>query len=364
MVADRDAFFMRKALLLAERGRGTTSPNPMVGALIVNGDGVIVGRGAHQYAGGPHAEVHALEDAGGAAHGATLYCTLEPCCHVGRTGPCAPLVVSAGVRRVVVATEDPNPDVSGGGLGLLRQRGIEVRTGVLARDAERLNAPFFTTMRRGRPFVTLKVALSQDGRVAAAAGVRTPLTGRSANRQVHRDRAEIDGIAIGSETVLCDDPLLTARGAYRRKALVRVVFDSVLRTPPNARIFGTLDAGPVIIVGSASAATAARRDALLAAGATVALVPGSDRIGAMLEWLARRGVQSLIVEGGPTLHQAFWDAGVVDRVQMYVTPHVLGSAGVPWRRSPSMVSAGALSERSVRLLGDDVLIEGYVHRAD
>lgn len=356
---------MRKALLLAERGRGTTSPNPMVGALLVSRDGVIVGRGAHQHAGGPHAEVFALEDAGEAASGATLYCTLEPCAHVGRTGPCAPLVASAGVRRVVVATEDPNPEVAGRGLGLLRQRGIEVRTGVLARDAERLNAPFFTAMRRGRPFVTLKVALSQDGRVAATTGAPTPLTGPAANRQVHRDRAEVDAIAIGSGTMLSDDPLLTPRGAYRQRSLVRVVFDSRLRTPPTARIFGTQEAGPIIIVGSPDAPAAAeRRDALTAVGATVSLVPGPDRIGTVLTWLVRHSVQSLIVEGGPTLHEAFWDAAVVDRVQMYVTPHVLGNTGVPWQRSPSMVRASALSERSVRLLGADVLIEGYVHRPD
>ena len=356
---------MRKALLLAERGRSTTSPNPMVGALLVSGDGVVVGRGAHQYAGGPHAEVFALEDAGEAASGATLYCTLEPCSHYGRTGPCAPRVASAGVRRVVVATEDPNPEVAGRGLGLLRQHGIEVRTGVLSRDAKRLNAPFFTAMRLGRPFITLKVAVSQDGRVAAAIGARTPLTGPAANRQVHRDRAEVDAIAIGSGTMLSDDPLLTPRGAYRRRSLVRVVFDSRLRTPPTARIFGTRDAGPIIIVGSPVAPAAAeRRDALIAAGATVSLVPGPDRIGTTLTWLAHHRVQSLIVEGGPTLHEAFWDAAVVDRVQIYVTPHVLGNAGVPWRRSPSMVSASALSDRSVRLLGDDVLIEGYVHRPD
>ena len=153
MVADPDTFFMRKALQLAERGRGTTSPNPMVGALVVDGDGVIVGRGAHEFAGGPHAEVHALDNAGAAAHGATLYCTLEPCSHTGRTGPCAPRVATAGIRRVVVATEDPNPQVAGRGLALLRDRGVEIRTGVLSRDAERLNAPFFTVMRLQRPFV-------------------------------------------------------------------------------------------------------------------------------------------------------------------------------------------------------------------
>lgn len=357
---------MRKALQLAERGRGTTSPNPMVGALVVDGDGVIVGRGAHEFPGGPHAEVHALTGAGAAARGATLYCTLEPCSHQGRTGPCAPLVADAGIRRVVVATEDPNPRVAGRGLALLRSRGIEVRTGVLSLDAERLNAPFFSIMRRHRPFVTVKIAISQDGRVAAAVGARTLLTGAAANRQIQRDRAEVDAIAIGSGTMLCDDPVLTPRGAYRSRPLVRVVFDSDLTTPPNARIFGTLNAGPVIIVGAAEAGVASpeKKDALVAAGATVELLPDRDRIPAALRLLADRGVQSLIVEGGPTLHEAFWNAAVVDRVQMYVTPHVLGESGVEWRRTPAVLNPGALSDRSVRLFGDDVLVEGYVHRVD
>ena len=365
MVADRDTFFMRKALRLAERGRATTSPNPMVGALVVDPEGVIVGRGAHEFAGGPHAEVHALAHAGEAATGATLYCTLEPCSHVGRTGPCAPLVAGAGVRRVVVATEDPNPQVSGRGLALLRQRGVEVRSGVLAHDAARLNAPFFTAMRQRRPFVTLKVALSQDGKVAAAAGERTALTGAAAARQVHRDRAEADAIAIGSGTMLCDDPLLTARGAYRARPLTRVIFDARLRTPPTARVFGTLDRGPVIIVGSPEMPEAgSRREALLSAGAIVELLPEADRLRTALQALTERGIQSLIVEGGPTLHAAFWNASLVDRVQMYVTPRVLGDSGLSWRRSPEMADVSMLADRSVRLLGDDVLIEGYVHRPD
>ena len=365
MVADRDTFFMRKALLLAERGRATTSPNPMVGALVVTDQGVIIGRGAHEFAGGPHAEVHALANAGDDAAGATLYCTLEPCSHTGRTGPCAPLVAGAGIRRVVVATEDPNPEVAGRGLGLLRERGVEVRSGVLAPEAEKLNAPFFTAMRHQRPFVTLKVALSQDGKVAAGAGQRTALTGAAANRQVHRDRAEVDAIVIGSGTLLCDDPVLTARGAFRSRPLTRVIFDGRLRTPPGARIFGTLDRGPVIIVGSPTAPDATRRaEALIAAGAIVELPPAEDRVTGALRRLAARNVRSLILEGGPTLHEAFWNAGVVDRVQMYVTPRVLGDSGVAWSDTPGLANVSVLSDRSVRLLGDDVLIEGYVHRPD
>ena len=364
MVADRDTFFMRKALHLAERGRGRTSPNPMVGALVVDADGVIVGRGAHEFAGGPHAEVHALGHAGAAARGATLYCTLEPCSHTGRTGPCAPLVADAGVSRVVVATQDPNPLVAGRGLSLLRERGIEIRTDVLAAEAARLNAAFFTVMTARRPFVTVKVALSQDGKVAAAPGARTPMTGAAAARQVHRDRAEVDAIAVGSGTVLADDPVLTARGAYRGRPLTRVIFDRRLRTPPAARIFGTLAAGPVIMVTSpiTEPETAARAAALRQAGAEL-VEHGGDDLAGVLTGLAGRGVTSMIVEGGTMLHQQFWDAGLVDRVQMYVTPHVIGEGGVSWL--PAVVVASpSVADRSVRILGDDLLIEAYVHRTD
>src|SRR5687767_7457423 len=205
---------MARALALAERGRGRTSPNPMVGAVVVDDEGVVVGRGAHEYAGGPHAEIRALDDAGERARGATLYCTLEPCCHTGRTGPCAPEIVDAAIARVVVATEDPNPLVSGGGIAHLRAHGVEVVVGVGRAEAERLNRYFFTGITERRPFVIMKAAVSLDGRIAAGKGVRTPLTCAAANRHIHRRRAEVDAIAVGSETVLVDDPLLTVRGTY------------------------------------------------------------------------------------------------------------------------------------------------------
>jgi diaminohydroxyphosphoribosylaminopyrimidine deaminase/5-amino-6-(5-phosphoribosylamino)uracil reductase len=355
---------MRKALQLAERGRGQTSPNPMVGAVVVDADGAIVGTGAHEKAGAPHAEVEALAEAGTSALGATLYCTLEPCSHFGRTGPCAPLVAGAGIIRVVVPTEDPNPQVAGRGLAFLRERGIAITTGVLEQEARRLNAPFFTVMQLRRPFVTMKIAVSADGKIAARAGVRTPLTGAVANRRVHRDRAEADAIAIGSETLLCDDPLLTARGAYRGRPLTRVIFDTRLRTPAASRIFHTLDAGPVIIVTSPEAVQdPSKVMALTTAGAIVQAVPGPDRIGRALQMLAEREMTSLIVEGGATLHRAFWDAGLVDRVQMYVSPQRLGPDGVDWLPFAVMTSP-RLTERTAQFLGDDTLLEAYVHRPD
>jgi diaminohydroxyphosphoribosylaminopyrimidine deaminase/5-amino-6-(5-phosphoribosylamino)uracil reductase len=357
---------MSRALALAERGRGRTSPNPMVGAVIVDDEGVVVGRGSHEVAGGPHAEVFALREAGDRARGGTLYCTLEPCSHTGRTGPCAPRVVDSGVHRAVIAIDDPNPLVAGRGIEHLRQHGIEVTVGVLADAAERLNAPFFTTMRARRPFVTMKVALSRDGRVAARPGTRTPLTGAAANRLIHRERAEVDAIGVGSGTVLADDPLLTARGAYRSRPLVRVIFDRSLRTPPSARLLSTLEAGPIIVMSTSheDPEGARRADALRAAGARVEAIPGSSGfLCGALESLAGLGVTSIVLEGGPTLHAAAWSAGLVDRVQMFTTPRTLGAGGLSWLDG-SVFSPDALSDRRTVRLGDDVMMEGHVHRPD
>ena len=363
-----DADFMAIALQLAERGRGSTSPNPMVGAVVVDDEGVIVGRGAHRQAGGPHAEVFALDDAGARARGATLYCTLEPCSHTGRTGPCAPRVADAGVRRVVVAGQDPNPQVAGRGLDLLRSRGIEVSVGVLQREAEHLNRAFFSVMRRGRPYVTLKAGLSLDARVASGRGRRTAVTGAESFIAVHRERAEIDAVAVGSETVLVDDPQLTARVAYRDRPLVRVVFDRRLRMTPAARLLQTLSAGPVILfTEDESPVSRKRRDELSEAGVQIEHVDSAGVsevfLRASLTRLAEIGVTSLVVEGGPTLHQAFFAASLVDRVELFVSPHPLGPDGVNWMNVPQSVVA-VLADRTATPLGDDVLIEGYVHRTD
>src|SRR5258708_22196284 len=227
-----DSHFMRKALALAERGRGRTSPNPMVGALVVDGDGVIVGRGSHGIAGGRHAEVIALEEAGARAQGATLYCTLEPCSHTGRTGPCAPAVVQAGIRRAVIAIEDPNLLVQGRGLAHLRDRGIEVTVGVEHAAAARQKAAVLTAMRRGRPHVILKAALSLDGRLAAAPGVRTRLTGAAANRRVRPQRGAVDAIGAGSGTLLAGDPPLPPRGPSRGRPVTRLSSSRAPRTLP------------------------------------------------------------------------------------------------------------------------------------
>jgi len=353
-----DADYMARALFHAARGRGRTSPNPAVGAVIVTPDGVVVGQGHHERAGEAHAEVHALNMAGARARGATLYCTLEPCSHTGRTGPCVERIAAAGIARVVAAVTDPNPLVSGRGFAFLASRGISVEVGVGGEGAARLNQPFFTLVRESRPFVTLKAAISLDGCIAEVRGQRTPLTSTAANRHAHRYRAEVDAIAVGVGTVIADDPLLTARGAYRDRALLRVVFDRQLRTPPGSRLLSTLDAGPVMIVSSPEAAARAElRKALEGRGAEILVAPGVRE--AFVE-LGERGVASLLLEGGAALHQAAWDEQVVDFVRLYVTPHVLGAAGVRFLNgNPFLFSE--LVERKVEPLGVDVLMEGYVH---
>lgn len=351
---------MNRALFHAARGSGRTSPNPLVGAVVVS-DAVVVGQGFHQRAGEPHAEIHALTEAGTRARGATLYSTLEPCCHQGRTGPCVSRIVEAGIRRVVAAVEDPNPAVRGRGFAYLRANGVEVDVGLSAESAVALNQPFFTLMREGRPFVVLKAATSSDGGIAEAPGRRTRLTAQEANRHAQRVRAEIDAIGVGSGTILADDPELTARGVFRARPLVRVVFDRRLRTPPAARVLSTVEAGPVIIVTCARAADRAElRRPLEARGAEIA-VADDDTFRSALHGIAERNVGSLLLEGGAALHAAAWDEGLVDFVRLYVTPHTLGAGALPLLPDRSF-STAELHDRRVLPLGDDVLIEGYVHR--
>jgi diaminohydroxyphosphoribosylaminopyrimidine deaminase / 5-amino-6-(5-phosphoribosylamino)uracil reductase len=351
---------MRRAIEHARRGFGRTTPNPVVGACIVSDEGVVLGQGAHERAGEPHAEVNALEEAGSDARGATLYCTLEPCVHTGKTGPCTERIIAAGIRRVVAAMEDPFPLVGGRGFAMLRAHGIEVQTGVGYDAAVRLNQPFLTTTREGRPFVILKAATSLDGRLAAAPGQRTQLTSARAVSHAHYVRAQADAIAVGSETILIDDPQLTAREVFRERPLVRVVFDRRLRTPAQARLLSTLSAGPVIILTAPESLPTERAQALEQAGARVIPVPRPG-IAAALSVLPSFEVQSLVLEGGALVQRAAWDEGVVDYVQLYVAPVWLGETGVPLLEDAAF-SPAALIESKIEQLGPDVLIEGYVHR--
>jgi diaminohydroxyphosphoribosylaminopyrimidine deaminase/5-amino-6-(5-phosphoribosylamino)uracil reductase len=356
-----DADYMDRALFLAACGRGRTSPNPMVGAVIVSASGIVVGQGFHERAGEPHAEVRALDLAGDRARGATLYCTLEPCCHVGRTGPCVDRIVDAGIERVVASIEDPNPAVQGRGFAYLRARGVDVEIGPGRETSTRLNQPFLTRMRDHRPFVILKAATSIDGYVAEAPATRTTLTSTLANRHAHAFRAEVDAIGVGVGTILADDPLLTVRGIYRERPLTRVVFDRRLRTPADARLLSTHEAGPVIIVTTAAARSDVKRR-LEARGAQIE-VAADESFRAALDRLGAREIGSLLLEGGAAMHGAAWDERLVDFVRLYVTPIALGSKGLPFLQHRAFTTSGLL-ERRVEALGSDVLIEGYVHRPD
>lgn len=354
-----DAGYMKRALFHAQRAAGMTAPNPLVGALVVTADGVVAGQGRHRRVGEPHAEVLAIDDAGARARGATLYVTLEPCCHQGRTGPCTRRIIEAGIARVVAPIQDPNPRVRGRGFAELRAHGIQVDTGVLAAEAERLNAAFILVQTEGRPLVVLKAATSLDARIAERPGARTPLTSREANRRTHALRASVDAVAVGSGTMLADDPLLTVRETFRDKPLPRVVFDRRLRTPPTSRVFSTLDAGPVIMITGAG--NRDRQRALEAAGATV--IEGSGDLRADLRLLTPLGISCLLVEGGAALHAALWEAGVVDRVHLVVAPRVLGDAGVKvFDGLP--VPLSRMAAVRVEALGPDTWMEAdvYGHR--
>ncbi|WGS02260.1 bifunctional diaminohydroxyphosphoribosylaminopyrimidine deaminase/5-amino-6-(5-phosphoribosylamino)uracil reductase RibD [Bradyrhizobium sp. ISRA443] len=328
-----DLRFMQLALALGRRGLGRTWPNPAVGAVIVK-DGVIIGRGWTQAGGRPHAEVEALRRAGPAARGATLYVTLEPCSHFGRSPPCAEAVVAAGLARVVSAIEDPNPDVAGQGHGKLRAAGIAVDVGLCAAEAARDHAGHFRRVRDGRPHVILKLAVSADGKIAAAGNRPVAITGDTARTRVHLLRAQSDAILVGIGTVLADDPLLTCRlPGMAARSPVRVVLDRALRTPGNSRLVHSARETPLWVMTS-DMAEAPAAVKLGAAGAQVIRVaatatqPGLD-LPAVLHALAEKGISRLMVEGGARVASSFVAAGLVDEIWLLRGPDTVGADGVP-----------------------------------
>jgi diaminohydroxyphosphoribosylaminopyrimidine deaminase/5-amino-6-(5-phosphoribosylamino)uracil reductase len=355
-----DDLLMARALFHAARAAGATAPNPMVGAVIVSRDGVVVGQGRHSKAGEPHAEINALEEAGERARGGTLFVSLEPCCHQGRTGPCTSRVVASGIARVVVAMEDPDPRVRGRGLAVLRAAGLRVDLGLHAADARRLNRPFVTVQTLGRPFVIVKAAVSRDGRIAARPGVRTAITSAGANRRTQRLRSMVDAIGVGSGTVLADDPRLTVRETVRARPLVRVVFDRRLRIQSTARLFSTLGDGPVIILTSATARDTLvdRVRALERAGAHV--VAAAENLDADVRGLLKWDVSSFLVEGGAQIHRALFAANLVDEAHVVVSPMRIGAEGVPVFGGLPDPLAG-LSPGVVQAVGPDVWMEFDVH---
>jgi diaminohydroxyphosphoribosylaminopyrimidine deaminase/5-amino-6-(5-phosphoribosylamino)uracil reductase len=364
-----DLAWMARALEQAFRGLGLTSPNPAVGAVLVR-DGVLVGEGAHLRAGGPHAEVAALAQAGDAAQGATCYVTLEPCAHHGRTAPCVDALIAAGVARVVAACRDPNPLVDGRGLAALAAAGITATVGVGAAEARALNRAFFTRVATGRPHITLKAAMTLDGKIAAWDGASRWITGEAARREGHRLRFLADAILVGVGTVLQDDPALTVRlPAVPPKEPLRVVADSRLRTPPTAQILRAGTPARTIVAG---VAPQPRRRAETLRGLGVHVLelpraPESRRVSlpALLAKLGELDVVSVLVEGGGELGASLLDAGLVDRVAFFVAPRLLGGRSAPGPLGGvgrALKEAVSLTGVTYRPIGEDLLIEGDVAR--
>jgi diaminohydroxyphosphoribosylaminopyrimidine deaminase / 5-amino-6-(5-phosphoribosylamino)uracil reductase len=361
----QDIQWMARALALAARGRGLTSPNPMVGAVLVR-DGALVAERFHERAGGPHAEAAVLADAGGRARGATLYVTLEPCNHTGRTPPCVEAIVQAGVRRVVAATRDPNPRVKGGGAAALAAAGVEVALGCLEREARELNRVFFTTVDRQRPHVTLKWAMTLDGRIAAFDRQSRWITGEAARREAHRLRSQSDAIVTGIGTVLADDPALTVRldQPWPREPY-RVVVDSRARLPLEAAMLRT-GSRTRILAAVGEEAPASRVAALESSGVTVLQCKSRDGrvdvadLGARLLALE---VTAILLEAGPELTAAFLQARLVDRVAVFIAPTLLGGAAAPGPiGGPGLALPDALrlTDLTTRPIGADWLIEASV----
>ena len=356
---------MREALKLARRGAGTASPNPMVGAVIVSG-GRLVGSGYHVRPGAPHAEALALEEAGPAARGATLYVTLEPCAHWGRTPPCTEAIIGGGIRRVVAAMEDPDEKVRGRGIRRLAEAGIETSLGVAGDGARRLNEAYVKHRTTGLPFVTAKWAMTLDGRIATRTGDSRWISSEASRALAHEVRATSDAILVGVGTVLRDDPQLTARGPAARQP-ARVVVDSTLRIPGDARLLARN--GAPVIIATTSRAPRDARAALEARGVEVCVADGPNGrvdLAAVLAALGQRGMTSLLVEGGGTIHGAFVDGGLVDKVLVFLGPLIvggpapgpIGGAGVE-----TIAQALRLAEVTIRQVEGDVVIEGYLSAA-
>ncbi|PTQ83670.1 diaminohydroxyphosphoribosylaminopyrimidine deaminase [Trichococcus patagoniensis] len=363
---DLDTHFMQMALELAEKGRGAVAPNPMVGAVIVK-DGRIIGSGYHEKFGEGHAEVNAFRSATEDVTGATIYVTLEPCSHYGKTPPCSDKIIEKKIGRVVIAALDPNPLVSGRGVKKLQAAGIEVVTGVLAEESSRLNEIFMKYIVTKEPFVVMKAAMSLDGKIATRTGESQWITGPAAREQVHHLRSALSGIMVGVQTVITDDPQLTSR-IPGGKNPVRIIVDSTLRIPLEANVLKNQDAAKTII------ATTARADrnkvALLEeAGIEIVTVPdqsGQTDLKAFVKILGERGIDSILLEGGATLNFSALQANIVDKVQVYIAPKLIGgeTAKTPVGGAgiEKLSQAFSVIELKASAVGEDILLEGYISK--
>lgn len=357
---------MQQALALAEKGRGWTSPNPMVGAVVVK-NGTIVGRGYHQRAGGPHAEVNAIDDAGEKANGATIYVTLEPCNHFGRTPPCTHKILDAGIKRVVVAMTDPNPGVTGGGNQYLLDQGVDVTTGICEKEAQRLNEGFVTWITTGRPFVIAKCAATLDGRIATRNGDSKWVTGPAAREVVHQIRHAVDGIMVGVQTAITDDPSLTTRLKDEHGSdPTRIILDTHLSMPPTAKMLHQESDAPTWVICGPKA-PADRQSALEAAGARVmkgALGDNRIDLSLLMDQLGKEGITSLLIEGGGTVMGAALTSEIVDKICFFYAPKILGGDdGIPVCRGTgpeTMQDSIAVNDLTVSQVGPDVMLQGYL----
>jgi diaminohydroxyphosphoribosylaminopyrimidine deaminase/5-amino-6-(5-phosphoribosylamino)uracil reductase len=358
---ETDQRLMNRALELAAKGVGQVSPGPLVGCVIVDTHGEIVGEGFYVYEQLKHAETYALEQAGALAKGATAYVSLEPHAHQGRTPPCSDALIKAGIARVVVPIEDPNPKVSGKGFDHLRSAGVEVSVGLLAREAEKLNEKYLHFMRTGRPFVHLKLALSLDGKIATRTGDSRWITGAESRARAHELRHEYDAILVGAGTTRADDPLLTDRsGKNRRRPLIRVVLDEMLTTPPDSRLVKTATEAPVLFFTGNSVPASEFE----APGVEVVRDAANGRdLSLVLDELGKREIQSVLVEGGANVAGNFLDAGLVDKVTVFIAPKIIGGSDAPTAvagtGAETLAKAIELQDVVVTGRGQDIEFTGY-----
>lgn len=351
---------MRRALAEAELGRGKVEPNPLVGA-VVTAAGELVGYGRHERFGGPHAEVEALRKAGARTRGATLYVTLEPCCHHGKTPPCTDAIVAAGIVRVVAAMRDPFPKVAGQGERLLRERGVSVELGLLEPEARRLNAPYLKRLETGLAYVTAKWAMTLDGKIATASGDSRWISGERSRANVHDLRGRMDAIVVGIGTALADDPELTARPPGPRTP-VRIVLDRRARLPLESKLARSLREAEVWVVAD-PAAPEANKQALADLGIRVLEIPGAE-VATLLRKLASEGMTNILVEGGGKVLGSFWDAGQIDAIEVYLAPLIEGGAHantpIAGLGIAQMALAKRLSDISIAQLDDDIQVRGTI----
>jgi diaminohydroxyphosphoribosylaminopyrimidine deaminase/5-amino-6-(5-phosphoribosylamino)uracil reductase len=360
---ETDRFLMSRALELAARGVGLVSPGPLVGCVIASPEGEVLGEGFYVYEQLKHAETYALEQAEARAKGATAYVSLEPHAHHGRTPPCTDALIKAGIVRVVVPLEDPNPKVSGKGFAHLRAAGLEVSVGLLAREAEKLNEKYLHFMRTGRPFVHLKLAASLDGKIATRTGDSRWITGAESRARAHEMRHEYDAILIGAGTALADDPMLTDRsGRKRRRSLVRVLLDETLKVSPDSPLVKTAIETPLVIF--AGDASPASKGALQARGVELVRDAANGRdLRLVLEELGRRSLQSVLVEGGANVAGHFLDAGLVNKVSFFIAPLIIGGreapAAVGGQGAETLCAALELKDVEITQRGQDIEVTGY-----